>query len=205
MKTFPSALLIISILQGGQAFAPGGISQAYLWKSTAFKALLADDLMASLDRQVDYQAGAADTEFARKYRHLVGRHVRTTGEAFADFTSRLGRPIQALYKGAITDLVGTTHLITVDARFKRDAIWSLGLIESLDLILKNYPEGSDVANDIITSLLQSVGLEEADVRFEADLLKHWCQGKSQSDIATALKGEGESIMADIARSAKVRY
>lgn len=195
------------MLYGGQSFAPSApLNRSMKTNTVPLRALLGSDgdLVASLDRQVEYIAGGANTNFAQKYRHLVGRHVRTAGEAFAEFTTRLGRPINALYKGAITDLVGTTHLITVDARFKRDAIWSLGLLESLDLILKNYPEGKEVGDQLVSAFLQSVGMDESTLRAEADTVKVWCQGKSSSDILSALRGEVDSPITAIAQSAKVR-
>lgn len=159
------------------------------------------DYASSLDRDLEYVAGGAKTEFAKKYSHLVGGKVMTVGEAMTQFTKTLGVPVNALYKSAISDLVGTLHLITVDARFKRDAIWSLGLVSATDLILKNYPE-RESAKLIVTALIESVGMVEEEVRNEANLITEWAAGKTKEQVESALRGEGDSPVALIANAAK---
>ena len=149
-----------------------------------------------------YQPGKADTAFAKKYGHLVGAKVKTVGEAFADFTKELGYTVNALYKNMVTDIVGTTHLIVVNARFQRDPVWSLGLLTALDLLLKNYPE-PEIGHRIVSALFKSVGLDEAEVRAEARTIEEWAQGKTKQDIEGALSGsDTSSPLGKIAASIK---
>jgi len=140
---------------------------------------------------LNYKAGKADSAFAKKYGHLVGTKVKTVGEAFADFTKEFGLSVNALYKSMVTDIVGTTHLILVNARFQKDAVWSLGILTSLDLLLKNYPEPG-VGDQIVSALFKSLGLNEAEIRAEAKTMQDWAQGKSKADIEAALSGEDPS-------------
>lgn len=159
------------------------------------------DIAKALDKEVSYSPGKADTPFARKYGHLAGVQVKTVGEAFTTFTDILGTPVNALYKGICTDLVGTLHLIMVNARFERDAVFSLGLVNVLDLVLKNYPE-QDTAKRIKTAIIESVGLDEGTIDADAAKLLTWAEGKSKEEIASALKGEGDSMLAEIATGVK---
>lgn len=123
------------------------------------------------------------------------------GQAFAEFTDELGFSVNALYKNMITDIVGTTHLVSVNARFTRDAVWSVGILASLDLLLKNYPE-PDVAARIVQSLFKAVDMDEAQVRAEAKALNEWAAGKTKEELEAALSGEGDSPLAKIAIAVK---
>ena len=132
---------------------------------------------------------------------LFRSQIKTVGQAFADFTAELGLSVNALYKNMVTDLVGTTHLITVNARFTRDAVWSIGILTSMNLLLKNYPEPG-VGDLIISAVFKAVGLDETQVRADAKLLEEWAAGKSRAEIEAALDGQGDSPLAAISKSIK---
>jgi len=196
-----SRTVAFAILAGSaSAFTSPSVSTraSSLQMSTPF---FTNDIASALDKEIQYAPGKADTEFARKYGHLAGAQVRTVGEAFTQFTDILGTPVNALYKGICTDLVGSLHLIVVNARFQKDAVFSLGLVASLNLVLKNYPE-PETAKRIKSAMLESVGLSEAEVDAEAAALEAWAQGKTKDEIASALKGEGDSPLAAVASAAK---
>lgn len=54
---------------------------------------------------------------------------------------RFSRPHYALVRrNSMSDLVATTHLSVVDARFRCDPVWCLGFKTTTDVILRNYPE-----------------------------------------------------------------
>lgn len=151
--------------------------------------------------QLNYRPGAANTEFAKRYGHLVGKKIKTVGEAFAEFTTELGFTVNALYKNMVTDIVGTSHLIVVNARFSRDPVWSLGIITALDLLLKNYPE-KEIGSKIKTSLFKCLGMDESEIQAEAKMITDWASGQTKETVEAALSGEGDSPLASIAKKIK---
>jgi hypothetical protein len=196
-----SLSLLLLALAGSEAFVtPKFAAQRTVTLNEATTAM-DPGLSADIRREINYKPGAAETTFAKKYGHLVGSSVRTVGEAFAEFTKELGTTVNPLYKGMVTDTVGTTHLIVVNARFTRDPVWSLGILTALDLLLKNYPE-QEIGTNIVSALFKSVGLDEAEIRAEAQTISSWAEGKSREDVEAALQGEGSSPLASIANGIK---
>uniref|UniRef100_A0A7R9WR70 Uncharacterized protein n=1 Tax=Craspedostauros australis TaxID=1486917 RepID=A0A7R9WR70_9STRA len=187
MQIRNTALTALCLATSVAAFAPAA--------RPAFTTSIQDSVggiqLKNVEDEITYVAGNADTEFARRFGGEAGKEIRTVGEAFADFTELLGFSVNALYKNMVTDLVGTTHLIVVNARFQRDAVWCLGIISTLDLLLKNYPE-TEIGEKIVDSLFKCVGMEESDVRAEAAKMKEWATGKTRAEIEAALSGEDPS-------------
>lgn len=196
---FKQIALVVALASSANAFAPIPNVRSGLDLNMASEsgAITEESIMQSLN----YEPGQANTEFAKKFGHLAGREVKTVGEAFADFTTELGFSVNALYKNTITDLVGTTHLIVANARFQKDPIWSAGLLLSLDLLLKNYPD-KDIGEKIASALFKAIGLDEEEVRGEAKQVSDWVEGKTKEEIETALSGEGDNLVAITARAAK---
>ena len=151
--------------------------------------------------QLDYKPGQADTELARKFKDLAGKPIKTVGESFAEFTKELGYSVNPLYKNMVTDLVGTTHLVVVNARFQQDPIWSLGMTTTLQVLFKNYPE-ADVAAKIKSALFKSVGLDEDLVNSQSKMMEEWLESQTRESIEAALAGEGDSPVAQLAKNVK---
>mmetsp|Transcript_1228 Transcript_1228/g.2687 ORF Transcript_1228/g.2687 Transcript_1228/m.2687 type:complete len:327 (-) Transcript_1228:271-1251(-) len=175
------------------AFVPSAVKTTAFTSSSSIKSTLSVDTfdLPAIEDEISYKAGQADTEFAKRFGGLAGAEVKTVGESFAQFTEELGFTVNALYKNMVTDLVGTMHLIVVNARFTRDPVWSLGILTTLDLLLKNYPEPG-MQEKITSALFKSTGLDEATIRAEAKSIEEWAQGKTKEEVEAALASADES-------------
>jgi len=194
-----TALLALFLASSSHAFTPVAVVSRHT--TTSLKNVLGSDIEKDVRRVLNYEAGKADAELAKRFGHLVGAKVKTVGAAFADFTKELGFTVNPLYKNMVTDLVGTMHLTTVDARFQRDAVWCLGTVTALELLLKNYPEVG-MSDNIQTALFKSINMDLEEVRAEAATLSTWAQGKTKDEIESALSGEGDSDLAAVSKLAK---
>jgi len=194
-----SALSVIALASSASAFAPSSVGGRSGAAPSPLKALELDDIMS----EINYKPGQADTSFAKRFGHLAGAEVRTVGDAFAEFSSEFGLSVNALYKNMVTDLVGTTHLVMVNARFTRDPIWSLGVLESLDMLLKNYPDEEGVAERLVSAFFKSMKLDEDEIRSEAKMIVDWATGKTKEEIEEALAtGSTSTPLSEIAAGIK---
>ncbi|OEU08968.1 hypothetical protein FRACYDRAFT_271638 [Fragilariopsis cylindrus CCMP1102] len=203
MKFQSSALLLIAAASSTNAFT-SSLSNINTRTTTSLNEGGGLNVeLPSIESYIAYQPGAADTDFARKYggSDYVNADVRTVGEAFSAFTEEYGFQVNALYKNMVTDTVGTLHLITVNARFTRDPVWSLGILTTLDLLLKNYPEPG-MYEKITEALFKSTNLDEASIRADAKIIEDWAAGKSKEDIEAALKNGDDSPLGKVAASIK---
>eukprot|EP00816_Leptocylindrus_hargravesii_P013221 CAMPEP_0196811564 /NCGR_PEP_ID=MMETSP1362-20130617/18654_1 /TAXON_ID=163516 /ORGANISM="Leptocylindrus danicus, Strain CCMP1856" /LENGTH=327 /DNA_ID=CAMNT_0042186895 /DNA_START=122 /DNA_END=1105 /DNA_ORIENTATION=+ len=207
MKLSTAAILLSSTASLVSAFTTPAVTQRTFRvnggiATTQLNGLYDDNLESALERELDYKPGQAKGDLAKRFGHLVGVEVRTVGEAFSDFTRILGCSINALYKNMVTDIVGSTHLTVVDARFKRNPLWSLGLLNTMDFLLKNYPE-RDIAERIVSALIQSIGMDEAEIRAEANHVLDYIEGKTVEDITADIESaEGSSPIASFSADAK---
>ncbi|KAG5188183.1 thylakoid formation protein-domain-containing protein [Tribonema minus] len=144
---------------------------------------------------------APDTPGAKRFGDLSGKEVKTVSASMTRFCEQYKRPILPQYRTIVNDLIQSTHLTLVDARFKYDAVFALGLHGIYFRLLKSYP-GEGEAQTIFDALTNCLDLESASIASDAESLSTWAKSASEADLVAALKGEGDSQLASIARAAK---
>jgi photosystem II biogenesis protein Psp29 len=142
-----------------------------------------------------------DTSLSRRFGSLKGRDVKPVSETMRAFSSAYSKPVLPQYRTLVNDLLQSVHLTTVDARFKFDSLFCLGLWGAYNKLMKAYP-GAGEADTIFNAMVSSLDLEPAKVKSDAESLLAWAKSTSKSDLEAALRGEGSGPLADIAKAAK---
>lgn len=92
--------------------------------------------------------------------------VRTVSDTKRDFYTHHVRPINSIYRRVVEELMVEMHLLSVNANFKVDPIYCLGVVTSFDRFMSGYKPEQD-KESIFNALCQSVGGDPQKYREEA--------------------------------------
>ncbi len=93
--------------------------------------------------------------------------VRTVSDTKRDFYTHHNRPINSIYRRVVEELMVEMHLLSVNANFKVDPIYCLGVVTSFDRFMNGYKPEKD-KESIFNALCQSVGGDPQEYRKEAE-------------------------------------
>lgn len=93
--------------------------------------------------------------------------VRTVSDTKRDFYTHHTRPINSIYRRVVEELMVEMHLLSVNANFKVDPIYCLGVVTSFDRFMSGYKPEQDKGS-IFNALCNSVGGDPQKYREEAE-------------------------------------
>ena len=125
---------------------------------------------------------------------------RTVSDTKRSFYSHHTRPITSVYRRVIEELMVETHLLSVNADFRPDPIYYLGVVTSFDRFMQGYQPEKD-RDSIFNALCQSLEGDPAQYRTEAEsALKFAKRFSSIEELVNWVKSptpnEGEQRLAD---------
>ena len=104
-------------------------------------------------------------------------NVRTVSDTKRAFYGQHTRPINAIYRRVVEELMVETHLLLVNADFNYDSIYALGVVSTYDRFMKGYqPEGDRDA--IYRAILQANEADPDQYRRDAEELIGVAKGLS---------------------------
>jgi photosystem II biogenesis protein Psp29 len=121
--------------------------------------------------------------------------IRTVSETKRTFYSLHQRPINAIYRRVVEELMVEMHLLSVSVDFRFESIYALGVVTAFDRFMAGYQPDRDLGS-IFNALCQSVGGNVDDYRHRADRLLEAAKVASADDLAAALnrdEGSGGAL------------
>ncbi|MCM1983842.1 photosystem II biogenesis protein Psp29 [Lyngbya confervoides] len=135
----------------------------------------------------------------------------TVSDTKRAFYSRHTRPVNSVYRRVVEELLVEMHLLRVNADFRYDAIYALGIVTSFNRFMEGYEPAADV-DSIFEALVRAEALEPETIKSNAKHLLETVRPQSLSQLmdwftsaATSGGGEFESQIKAIADSPSFKY
>lgn len=94
-------------------------------------------------------------------------NVRTVSETKRAFYGQHTRPINAIYRRVVEELLVETHLLLVNTDFEYDSIYALGVVSVFDRFMMGYEPEAD-QQSIYSAIIQAVGADPEQYRRDAE-------------------------------------
>ncbi len=141
---------------------------------------------------------------------LLVNTVRTVSDTKRKFYSLHTRPINSLYRRVVEELMVEMHLLSVNADFRYDPIYALGVVSTFDQFMQGYRPEADKAS-IFQALCQSLETDPQKYRQDAEQLQALAKQLSVNEWATgqAASFGGGNLLQDttqaIAANSQFKY
>ncbi|PZO45849.1 MAG: photosystem II biogenesis protein Psp29 [Phormidesmis priestleyi] len=140
-------------------------------------------------------------------------NVRTVSDTKRAFYGTHTRPINAIYRRVVEELMVETHLLLVNIDFAYDAIYALGVVSVYDRFMMGYQPDAD-KDSIYLAIIQAVGADPNQYRRDAEEVlaaaKNVPSVEAFKDLLTAAKdsGDGDTLKGNLHKvisNAKFKY
>lgn len=128
-------------------------------------------------------------------------NVRTVSETKRAFYSTHTRPISAIYRRVVEELMVEMHLLLVNTEFAYDSIYALGVVSVFDRFMEGYQPESDKAS-IYSAIIKAVEGNPEQYRRDAEEVLSAAQGVPsveafKSLLQEAKTGGGDSLKGNL--------
>ncbi|MBE9177061.1 photosystem II biogenesis protein Psp29 [Oculatella sp. LEGE 06141] len=138
-------------------------------------------------------------------------NVRTVSDTKRAFYNLHTRPINSIYRRVVEELMVEMHLLSVNADFRYDAIYALGVVTAFDRFMQGYrPEGDK--DSVFDALCRAIEKDPHTYRQNAEQLCVDANGLSVDEFVSQLKqlqaSDGQGIAAHfrpVAENAQFKY
>ncbi|MCJ8279433.1 MAG: photosystem II biogenesis protein Psp29 [Rivularia sp. ALOHA_DT_140] len=138
-------------------------------------------------------------------------NVRTVSETKRTFYSLHTRPINTIYRRVVEELMVEMHLLGVNADFKYDPIYALGVVSTFERFMQGYKPDED-KESIYNALIKSVEEDPQKYRQDAQRLEELAKNLSGKDVVNNLSqkrlgndSDLQALLESIANNPSFKY
>jgi len=121
----------------------------------------------------------------------VKNPVKTVSDTLDLFWKEYAKPpVLPMYRTFLIDFLTQLHLTKVNALFKYDAVFALGMTEYYTALMSNYDKlvGAGESDKIWTAMLNALDLDTATVKADADAVAAYAKSTSPAEILSHIEG-----------------
>lgn len=132
--------------------------------------------------------------------------VRTVSDSKRDFHIYHTRPINSVYRRVVEELLVELHLLSVNADFRYDPIYAVGVITSFERFMQGYRPEQEKSS-IFTAICRAVGADPDQYRRDGESLIVAAKGLSLDSLLTQSDNNNQivSTLNTIASTDKFKY
>ncbi len=138
-------------------------------------------------------------------------NVRTVSETKKTFYSLHTRPINTIYRRVVEELMVEMHLLSVNADFKYNPIYALGVVTTFNRFMQGYKPDED-KESIYNALIKSVEEDPQKYRQDAQRLEELAKNIPAKDLVANLSqkrlgndSDLQALLESIANNPSFKY
>ena len=112
--------------------------------------------------------------------------VRTVSDTKRAFYTLHTRPINSIYRRVVEEMMVEMHLLSVNADFRYDPIYALGVVTTFDRFMLGYRPDTDLTS-IFNALCQSLQADPQKYRQDAEQVRSQIGNTNASDFLSKVK------------------
>merc|ERR1711988_25226 len=145
---------------------------------------------------------AASMEYTGYKLEPIKFSAKPVAETVKQFMESYTKPVVPAYRTIVNDLLTTTHLGVVDARFVYTPLFGFGVTTIFNEFFKSYPAGEEEVALIYESFVSALDFSPADFRADTAAVAAAFEGKTEADILAIFETPGESPLGVTAKAVK---
>jgi photosystem II biogenesis protein Psp29 len=130
--------------------------------------------------------------------------AKPVSETVRQFMDSYTKPVVPAYRTIINDLLTTTHLGVVDARFTYTPLFGFGVTTIFKEFFKSYPGGKEEVDQIYDAFVASLDLSPETFKADTAACMEAMEGKTEADVLAIFASPDDSALGKTAAAVQAK-